>query len=237
MQPTYIPWAGYFNLIQSVDTFVFLDDAQYERGTWHNRNRVMVNGQAHWLTVPVVRDHLGDALNKVRTDEKLPWRKKHVALLQQSYGKHPFGKEVLELATPWIDRPEAGVLAALNMGIIGALCEKLGITTRILRSSELGIAGKRTERLIAICEHLGCDEYLSPPGALEYLMEDRFCERARTRLLVNEYAPQPYPQRGGSEFVSHLSILDVAANLGWQEAARYVRNPATHRKVEASLVR
>jgi WbqC-like protein family len=237
MQPTYFPWAGYFNLIQCVDAFVFLDDAQYERGTWHNRNRVMVNGKAQWLTVPVIRDRLGDPLNRVRTDEKLPWRKKHVSLLQQSYGKHPFGKEVLEIAAPSIDRAGAEVLAALNMAIIGALCEKLDVTTRILRSSEIGVAGKRTERLIAICQHLGCDEYLSPPGAIDYLTEDRFCERASARLLVNEYAPQSYEQRGSGEFVSHLSILDVAANLGWPGAARYVRNPATLRPVEPSHVR
>jgi hypothetical protein len=86
--------------------------------------------------------------------------------------------------------------------------------------------GKRTERLVRLCEHLGCDEYISPPGALEYLKADGFMELTKTRLLINDYKPEPYPQRGVTAFVSHLSILDVVANVGWMEAATYVRRPA-----------
>jgi hypothetical protein len=232
MQPTYFPWAGYFNLVNAVDVFVFLDDAQYERGTWQNRNRVLVAGKPHWLTVPVVRGHLGETLDRVRTDDKLPWRRKHVSLLRQVYGKHPHASDVLDLSESLVGNASLSSLAELNIGIINSFCAKLDIATMRLRASELGLSGKRSERLIAICSHLGCDEYLSPPGALEYLKEDRFSEQASARLLINEYLPAPYDQPERSEFVSHLSIIDVVANLGWDRAAQYIGRSAAVRVID-----
>jgi WbqC-like protein family len=235
MQPTFFPWAGYFNLIHGVGSFVFLDDAQYERGTWHNRNRVLMNGEAHWLTVPVVRGFLGAALNEVQVDDKLNWRRRQLALLQQVYARAPYGSEMLALVTRVLEEPIV-VLAELNMHIIEECCEALGIGTPRLRASALSITGKRSERLVAMCAHLRCDEYVSPPGSLGYLAEDGFTHLTRTRLLVNEFTPQPYPQatRAPTAFVSHLSIIDVVANLGWHGAATYIKGQATHRLVEST---
>jgi len=223
MQPTYLPWAGYFNLIASVEVFVLLDDVQYERGTWHNRNRILMQGQPHWVTVPVVRGHLGDAINQVQTDEKLPWRKKHISLLRQVYGKHPFGGQVVPSCERLIGNEALRVLARLNETIIEAFCEKLAIKTRLVRSSDLGIGGQRSERLARMCEHLGCDEYLSTPGAAEYLAADRFTEMTKVRLSISGYQPDTYEQHGADGFVSHLSIIDIVANLGWDDASAYVR--------------
>lgn len=234
MQPTYFPWAGYFNLIGSVDVFVFLDDAQYERGTWQNRNRVLLNGEPHWLTVPVVRERLGDSINECRTDDKHGWRRKHLALLHQVYSKHPFGPDVLALSERFVGDEMTTRLAALNMQIISEICGKFGIHTRTLRSSELDIGGNKSERLARMCESLECDEYLSPPGALQYLMEDRFCDLTRVKLLINEYQPEVYAQRGSKEFVSHLSIIDVVANLGWDGAANYANRNSQPRLITSS---
>ncbi len=223
MQPTYFPWGGYFNLIASVEAFVFLDDVQYERGTWHNRNRVLLQGQPHWLAVPVMRGHLGEALNQVHVDEKLPWRKKHIALLRQVYGRHPFAEDVIPTCEHLIGDRNPGTLAQLNERIIAAFCVRLDITTPLLRSSDLGIGGQRSERLARMCEHLGCDEYLSPPGASEYLAADGFVEKTKVRLRINDFQPEEYKQYGEPGFVSHMSIIDIVANLGWDDASAYVR--------------
>jgi hypothetical protein len=235
MQPTYFPWAGYFNLIRSADVFVFLDDAQFERGTWHNRNRVLVNGKAHWLSVPTIREGLGSSLNQVSTDEKLPWRRKHIALLRQSYGRHAHGGEMLDLAERAIGDVGDKLLVSLNIRIITECCRLLHIRTPLLRASELGVLGMRSVRIARICDHLKCDEYLSPPGALEYLVEDGFCSLTPARLLVQEFQPEPYEQRGTTGFVSHLSIIDVLANLGWEEAAGYVGRGATTRTTDITI--
>jgi hypothetical protein len=222
MQPTYFPWAGYFSLIDRVDVFVFLDDAQYEKGTWQNRNRVLVNGQPHWLTVPAQREFLGQAINQVRFDERRNWREKHFRLLSQAYAKHPHAGEMLQLADAVLDAGLAR-LADLNIRIISALAQAMGSVTRMRRSSELDIGGTRTERLIALCKRLECDEYVSPPGSAGYLAEDGFTAKTSIRLTFNEYVPAAYPQLPGGNFISHLSLLDVIANIGTRGAADYVR--------------
>ena len=222
MQPTYMPWAGYLNLMAGVDRFVYLDDAQYERGTWHNRNRVLVSGQPAWLSVPVVRDFLGEPIHRVRLDDHLPWRRKHLALLQQAYARHPFGGSTLEAAEP-LDDASLSTLGDLNIAILERLRASLDIQTPTVRSSELGIEGTRSDRLIAILGHLGATEYVTPPGSLEYLGEDDFVGRAPVRLLVHDFRPEEYVQRGTTTFVSHLSILDVVAHLGWRAAGHYIR--------------
>ena len=222
MQPTYMPWAGFLNLMVEVDLFIYLDDAQYERGTWQNRNRVLAAGQPSWLTVPVLRDFLGAAINEVRIDDRLPWRRKHVLLLQQAYARHEFTSHMKE-AVDLLGDMALVRLADLNIAILDRLRARLDIATPTLRSSELGISGVRTDRLIAILAEVGATEYVTPPGALDYLREDDFAGRAPQRLLVHDFNSMAYPQRGVASFVSHLSILDVVAHLGWQGASRYIR--------------
>jgi len=221
MQPTYLPWSGYFNLISSVDVFVFLDDVQYERQSWQNRNRVLVGGKAHWLTVPAVRLELSQTFNTVKIDDTSVWRKKHFQLLEQTYGKHPHGREVLDVARGLTDMSVTG-LVDLNMKLIQEFSRRLELAPRFVRSSELAIQGQRSERLLRICEHFGCDEYLSPVGSAEYLAEDKVFDGAKVKLSFQQFKAPPYPQRNIPGFVESLSIVDVAANLGWSESRDYV---------------
>ncbi len=225
MQPTYMPWAGYLNLMTQVDAFIYLDDAQYERSSWQNRNRVLVKGMSAWLTVPVVRGFLGAQINQVVVDDATLWRRKHAALLSNSYARHAHAREMLE-AAEWLGTSTYSGLADLNIALLEGLRQKLGISTPTLRSSQLGIPGTRTGRLIAILERLGATEYVTPPGALGYLQEDAFIEHTRIKLLVHDFLPAAYPQRETDGFFSHLSILDVVANLGWVGAKSYIY-PAT----------
>ena len=107
MQPTYFPWAGYFNLISRVDAFVFLDDVQFMRQSWHNRNRVLLGGVPHWLTVPVERVSLECRIDEVEVDDKHRWRDKHVKLLRNVYSKHPHGKDLLSVIEDVTERLES----------------------------------------------------------------------------------------------------------------------------------
>jgi hypothetical protein len=222
MQPTYLPWSGYFNLIASVDVFVFLDDVQYERQSWQNRNRVLVGGKAHWLTVPAVRLELAQTFNTVQVDDTQGWRKKHVQLLEQTYGKHPHGPEMLDVIRAIADPAVAG-LADLNIKLILEFSRRLELAPRFARSSELGIEGQRSERLLRICEHFACGEYLSPVGSAEYLAEDKVFDSAPVKLSFQQFKAPPYPQRKAPAFVESLSIVDVAANLGWKRTRDYIQ--------------
>lgn len=227
MQPTVLPWAGYFNLMAQADDFIFHDDVQLEKRSWQTRNRLLFNSKESWVSLPI--RHSGEAQSiadtEVLIDKK--WCGELDRTFSRNYGKHPHyadARDVLELL---LTSPITS-LSELNGDIIRFTADKLNIAPRLHRSSELGIPGVRSDRLIAFCKHFSADEYLSPLGSAEYLELDRFAVRAPAVLRFQNYAPQHYPQKGAGEFVSHLSILDVIANLGWDMTRQYVRGGITY---------
>ena len=221
MQPSYLPWSGYFNLIAQADKFVFLDDAQLQKNSWHNRNRLLVNHSPHWITVPVKHKSLGQAIVDTELDNTKSWRDKHIKLIQHTYGKHSYANDVLPICEILMDESVCN-LAQLNIKIIKWFLEGLEIHTEIYLSSEMDIKGRRTERLIKILGQLNADTYLSPVGAMEYLQIDNFMNKTTASLKFQEYEPATYEQYGNETFESHLSIVDVLANVGWYAARRYV---------------
>ncbi|MEI8087954.1 MAG: WbqC family protein, partial [Paludibacter sp.] len=171
MQPTYLPWAGYFNLIAQADVFVFLDDAQFQKNSWHNRNRLLVNHVPHWITVPVKRNFLGQRINETEIDSTQNWRVKQSKLLQQTYSKHPFPKDVQSICSV-IEQNAIEHLAEFNIFLIRWVLNQLDIQTEIQLSSEMSVEGKRTDRLIELLQQVHADCYLSPKGAMDYLEKD-----------------------------------------------------------------
>lgn len=223
MQPTYLPWAGYFNLIANADFFVFLDDVQFEKQSWQNRNRILLNGQPHWLTVPVKRKHLSDYINKIFVDDQRNWRRKHMEILRHTYSRHPYLTDMLSYVSDALD-PSVMHLSELNIRFIRSIAEALNLSPRFFLSSELAIFGTRSKRLLNICEHFDCDTYLSPLGAAAYLAEDAVFKNSKINLEFQDFSTQPYVQTGSQLFVSHLSIVDVLANLGENATRDYVMN-------------
>jgi hypothetical protein len=222
MQPTYLPWPGYFNLIRRSDEFVFLDDVQFSAQSWQQRNRVMVNGQPHVLTVPVLTKGRGEQrICDVATDENTHWRKKHISTLQQAYAKHPHGKEVVALIEEVVHRDNAS-LAQINMDLIRSFCTAMEMNPVFHVSSQLSLSGHKSARVLAICRVLGADSYLSPVGSREYIEEEGLFATSEVKVSYQNYNPASYPQRGMKEFVSHLSMVDVLANIGFEEGRRYV---------------
>jgi hypothetical protein len=223
MQPTYLPWAGYFNLIGRASTFVFLDDVQFAKPSWQMRNRILCRGAALMLSVPT-RGSRNQILRDVCVagDE---FRALHQKTLEHTYGKHPFGSNVLDVLLPVLgDRTQAR-LADLNISIITALATQLGLGPRWLRASELSVPGKRSSHLLAILREIGETTYLSPEGSREYITAENALEEGEITVRYQEFQPPPYTQQGTSEFVSHLSVVDVVAHLGWAGARSYVLGP------------
>ena len=225
MQPTYLPWAGYFNLMASVDVFVFLDDAQLQKNSWHSRNRLLLNHQPHWITVPVRHAALEQLLTETLLCEEKQWRRKHASLMQQTYARHPYKSAIDDIAT-FTQQDDAPHLAALNMRLICFMAGKMGITTQVRMSSDMPVEGRRTERVLNILRNVQASEYLSPVGAAGYLESDGFTAQADIALQFQTFTPKPYPQYGHEPFIPYLSVVDVVANLGWAAAADYIlRSP------------
>jgi hypothetical protein len=221
-QPNYLPWAGFFHKMARCDVFVLLDSVQYARRSYTARCLVKgVDGDKHWLTVPVFKTgRYHQAIAGVEIDNLLSWQQTHRRTLETAYAKAPFFEEqrwLLDLAygRPWTN------LCDMNVTLITALAERLGAKPRIVRSSELAVDGRSTELLASICKVCGADTYTSGPSGSEYLDPKTF-ERAGISLDTIRYTPDPYPQRWGS-FVPGLSLVDLLVNCGMEAAIREIR--------------
>jgi WbqC-like protein family len=221
MQPTYLPWVGYFNLISQVDIFVFLDDVQFERRSWQSRNRILLDGQEHWLTVPVHSERQTQRLDTIQIDFTQKWQRKHVLGLEQAYRKAPYFKEIA-MVLECLQQANGMTLANSNIQIIQVIAQALNLNTKFITASALNLPDSRSRHLLNLCEALSCQEYLSPLGSQAYLIEDGIFQTSSVHLNFQDYTPQPYPQLKSSIFKSHLSILDLIANIGIQQTIQHV---------------
>ncbi len=221
MQPTYFPWAGYFNLIKSVDLFIFLDDAQFSKNSWHNRNRILINCKEAWASIPIIKKNLNTLINETEIDSSKNWKIKQIKTLKQNYSKHPFGKDVNEIIE-FMKKLDENNLAKFNIEIIEFISKKMNFDTKFFKSSKLNKKKKRTEKIIDILSHFKVKKYISPISSQEYLFEDDFTKKTKTDLVFQKFVPKKYKQFKCEKFVSHLSIIDVVANIGWKQAIKYV---------------
>ena len=213
-QPSYLPWSGFFDLVDQVDQFVLLDDAQFVKQSWHQRNRIKSPSGLLWLTVPVVfRGRLGQLLREVMIRDPQFWEK-HLRAVEVNYGRaryfdryYPMLKEILE------NHSQGGTLIELNLDLIQWLARELTVSTPMVRSSALDAEGKRSARLVSICKMLAATDYVSPRSAT-YLLDDvGLFEEGGVRVWFQNYTPQIYEQRF-PPFAPYASALDMLFNLG-----------------------
>lgn len=213
MQPTYLPWLGYFALIASADVFVFLDSVQFDKRSWQQRNRVKGPQGAVWLTVPVLaKGRFEQTIADVRIDTGSRFADKHCATLRHAYGKAPF-------FASWSDRLFAHIgagherLAELDIALIREIADGLGLAPQFLRSSALAADGSKDDLLAAVCQEVGARRYLSPAGAADYLGPGNALERAGIDVAFSDFRHPVYPQRHGP-FVEGLSVADALFMVG-----------------------
>jgi len=220
LQTCYIPWRGYFDIIGAVDTFVVYDDVQYSKNHWYNRNRIKTANGTHWLTIPV---SLPNGLQTTIEDvEVSSFADKHWASISQAYARAPYFKQ----ESAWFkellfDAGQHQLLSDANCMLLGEIAHKVGIKTRIIRSSSLGIEGDQTGRLVDICSHLGATTYLSGPAAKTYLQAGRFTEAGIAVEWMDYAGYAEYPQLHGP-FEPAVSIIDLLFNTG-PDAVRYMK--------------
>lgn len=207
----YLPWLRYFDKIARSDVFVVLDNIQFNKNGWQNRNKIKAAAGALLLTAPV-HAPLGCTLDEVGIDDTQPWRKKHFQAIRQNYRKAPFFGEH-EAFVEQVYAAEWSTLNALNRHMLDYFVRALGIDTRIAYASELNVPGAATERLINLIRGAGADTYYSGAYALDqYLDADRLAAEG-IALQLQEWRAPVYPQFHGA-FVPDLSILDLLMHCG-----------------------
>lgn len=212
-QSNYIPWKGYFDMINRSDVFVLYDTAQYTKRDWRNRNRIKTQDGLKWLTIPVrVKGQFYQAINETRVSDR-DWRYKHWKMIEYNYKRAPFFSEYGPVVEELYLGCDSEFLSDINLRFLKGICQILNIKTEFRYSSEFSLAGDRTERLVNICEALSADKYITGPAAKAYMQEDMFRE-AKIELEWMDYSRyKEYPQMT-DPFDHSVSVVDLILNIG-----------------------
>ncbi|MDA7977419.1 MAG: WbqC family protein [Pirellulales bacterium] len=210
LQPSFLPWLGYIAQIHRADTFVLYDDAQFDKNSWRNRNRIKTAAGIKWLTVPV-KATLGTTIRDVRVENSRNWARKHVSSIQQSYAKAAYFAEHEDLLHKIYDQ-DWDFLLDLNVFALREILKRLGLERTILFSSELQVEGRATERLVNICREIGANHFFEGAAGRDYI-DQRVFDQHDITLEYQDYQHPTYQQPHG-EFASHLSIIDLLLNCG-----------------------
>jgi len=212
-QPHYLPWLRYLEKIARADVFVVLDDVQYTKNGFQNRNKIKHAGGWMYLTVPI-KERAGQRLDEVEIAEVGSWNDKHWNALQTNYGPTPYFKQHADALTE-IYRRSWTHLNPLNWELLCYLCSAMGIETPLLRSSQLGVEGKATERLIEICRAVGADRYYSGSYAADTYLDAAAMEAAGIEVVLQEWTCPTYRQHFSQVgFIPDLSCIDLLLNEG-----------------------
>lgn len=215
LQSNYIPWKGYFDLINSADVFVIYDEVQFTRRDWRNRNKVILNGKSHWLTIPVeTKGKYELPINQIKVSDP-QWAKKHWASIRHAYGKaEHFASYEAHLAKAYEDAAKLEYLTDINCLFLELITGFLDINYSLAHSYKIpGTATNPTGRLVEICQSLEAQRYISGPSAKEYIEKGQF-ESAQIELCYANYTGYPQYHQTSETFEHGVSILDLLMHEG-----------------------
>ena len=217
-QPCYLPWLGYLQRMARADVFVLLDHVQFERGNYQNRTRILIDGEARWLTVPVLYRSQKERIADKEIDNHLLEGPRHWGTVQFGTLRHAYRTaSCAPLYLPLLrDILQARWqrLVELNEALLELLRDAFGIRTPIVRSSELGVGGAKSELILGICRELGAGTFLGGLGGSREYLDVAAFERAGIRVAWQDFRHPVYPQCGTGPFVPGLSAVDLLLNRG-----------------------
>jgi hypothetical protein len=213
MQPTYLPWIGYFGLMHTVDTFILLDSVQFAKRSWQQRNQIKTANGPKWLSVPIMVKGLQDQRicdAKIVTGDS--FAEKHIRALEYNYSKAQYFSHYGQ-ALRDIYKKSHTQLVDLNCDLIDFFKNALSINTEILKASELINIGSKADLLMHLCQQVNATDYISPPGSREYLDASAAFEDAGINVTYFEFNHPSYPQMYG-DFAPFMSCADLLLNCG-----------------------
>lgn len=224
-QPEHQPWLGFFNKMSMSDVYVILDDVQYVKNNYQNRNRIMGSNGPQWLSVPVVNKGRIETtiLDIVTNDEQNPvWRKKYLNTIEMSYRKKPYFNDIYPFVEKTINS-EIKSLFEINYALIMKYAELLDIKPKFVRASRLKKEGKKSNLVLSICKNLGADIYISGEGGRHYMHLDDFRDSG-VNVLFQKYSHPIYNQHSKREFEPYMSTMDLLMNVPLDQARSLIRD-------------
>jgi len=222
LQSNYIPWKGYFDLINMVDEFVLYDDMQYTRRDWRNRNKIKTPNGLIWLTIPVeVKGKYFQKISETKVNEK-DWAKKHWQSITHNYSKSKYFKDYKDIFEELYLNCHEEYLSQINYNFIVAINKILGIKTKIRWSSEFELIDGQTEKLLGICKDCDADIYLSGPAAKDYFDEE-LAKKENIQIEWMDYSGYQEYNQLFPPFEHGVSILDLIFNEG-NNATKFMKS-------------
>ena len=223
LQSSYIPWKGYFDIINLVDEFILYDDRQYTKRDWRNRNVIKTANGLQWLSIPVqVKGKYHQRIDETLVADD-SWSEHHWKRIEQTYGRAAHFRAFRDAVAAAYAGPGESRLSLINRRFLEVIAGLLGVRTRFSWSTDYDGAGDRTDRLVSLCRAAGAREYLSGPSGRAYIDQAQFDE-AGVGLIYMDYSGYPeYAQLHGQQFVHEVSILDLLFNTG-ADAPRYMKS-------------
>lgn len=217
LQSNYIPWKGYFDIMAAVDEFVLYDEVQFTRRDWRNRNKIVLNGEPHWLTIPVAsKGRYHEPIDTITVSDA-SWADRHWQTIRQAYRRAPFFETYRDrLAETYEHAARLEKLSAINELFLTVLSDYLGLTTVVTHSRDVPReAETATDRLLEICSARSATDYVSGPAARAYIDPEAFSSKAIALHYANYSGYPPYPQ--DSEILEHgVSVVDLLMHCGPQ---------------------
>ena len=218
-QPQYMPWLGYFDKIDRADVFVLLDNVQFKKNEWQNRNKIKTAQGWQWLTVPV-RYKYPQLINEVKINTAVKWQHQQRQSILSNYRKAPY-YGYLEKFFEEIFSSHWELISDLNITVVQRLAALLGIDTPLYVSSQLGeLPNDPDERLIAITKYFSADTYLAGSGGSQYMDLKKY-ENSGQKVIFQDYKHPVYNQLFG-KFEPYMSVIDLIFNHG-QESLSILR--------------
>lgn len=223
-QPNFFPWLGYFNKLARADVFLVMDNVQLSKkgGTWSNRVRLLLNGQAAWATMPIVRSYSGRRdIKDIKIDQSKSWQATLLKTIEANYRRAPFFEVVFPLISQLVINP-TDCLTTYNLSAITTLSTTLNLdASKLVMGSTLSVQDGGTNLLISMVKAVDGTAYLCGGGAGGYQEDDKF-GRQGIELIYQDFKHPEYPQLNTSEFIPGLSIIDVLMNCGFEKTRELI---------------
>lgn len=219
MQPTYLPWIGYFQLINAVDIFIFLDDVQFDKRSWQQRNIINFKGLKKYLTVPIkTKGKFDQKINETLIYNDQSWIKKHLGMIKNSYSNTKYFDKFFPYIEEMLKKNYLNI-CDLNIDLIKLFSNYLKLDTKFYLSSNLNVSGNKDDKLINLIKKINSHHYISPPGSKSYIDQKKFVQE-NIKLEFFRYKINNY-YNNNQEFVEGLSILDLIFNKG-QDSINFI---------------
>lgn len=218
-QPEHMPWLGYFNKMAKAEQYVVLDNVPFRKNYVQNRNRIFGSNGVQWLGVPVItRGHIEGAIKttEIANNSQPKWKEKYLRTIEQSYKKYPYFETVYADIKDIFEKDHR-YISDLNVQIFSTFAKRMGMSPHFVYSSDLEVEGNKSDLILNICKAMQADTYIAGPSGRKYLDFASF-EEAGIEVVFNDYNHPTYKQLKTSQFVSHLSAVDLFMNCGYEDS-------------------